>query len=89
VEVDYGCEFGPSDHEAWKTEYKSNVRADSWTWSLGETYEPLAAASASMCTADEWLEAFEAMEPCDRRFVIDELAAKPELWDEESEVMPW
>jgi hypothetical protein len=89
VEVDYGCAFGPSDHDAWKAEYTSNVRTETWTWSLGESYEPLAAASVSMCTADEWLEAFEAMEPCDRRFVIDEIAAKPELWDEESEGVPW
>jgi hypothetical protein len=89
VDVDYGREFGPSDHGAWEAEYRGNITADSWTWSLGEAYEPLAGASASMCTADEWLEAFEAMEPCDRRFVIDELAAKPELWDEESEVAPW
>jgi hypothetical protein len=39
--------------------------------------------------ADDWLDAFEEMDPDDRRFVIDELAARPDLWDEESEEVPW
>ena len=27
------------------------------------------------------------MEPAERQFILDELADKPELWDEEQEVM--
>jgi hypothetical protein len=33
------------------------------------------------------LDEFEKMEPAERQFVLDELAARPELWDEETEVM--
>ena len=89
VEVDYGCEFGPSNHEAWEAEYRANIRADSWTGTLGLESQRSLTAAESGRFADDWLDAFEEMDPDDRRFVIDELAARPDLWDEESEVVPW
>ena len=88
VEVDYGREFGPSDHEAWEAEYRANIRADSWTGTLGLESQRSLTAAESGRFADDWLDAFEEMDPDDRRFVIDELAARPDLWDE-SEVIPW
>jgi hypothetical protein len=88
VEVDYSREFGPTNHEAWKAEYQGNIKADSWTWSLGETFGASPRKETSVSLADDWLDAFEEMDPADRRFVIDELAARPDLWDE-SEAMPW
>jgi len=88
VAVDYSREFGPSNHEAWKAEYQSNLRLDSWTWSLGETYGAAPKKETAVSLADDWLDAFEEMDPEDRRFVIDELAARPDLWDE-SEGVPW
>ena len=88
VEVDYGREFGPTDHEAWKAEYQGNIRSDPWTWSLGETFGASPRKETSVSLADDWRDAFEEMDPADRRFVIDELAARPDLWDE-SEAMPW
>ena len=35
----------------------------------------------------DFLEEFEQMELQERQFILDELADRPELWDEESEVM--
>ena len=40
-----------------------------------------------LALSDEFLAEFEQMEPSERQFVLDELAARPELWDEELEVM--
>jgi len=89
VEVDYGCPFGPSDREAWQEEYRVNVKPDSWLSSFGETKGVAVSKDTNDSLADDWLDAFEAMDPEDRQFVIDELAARPELWDGEGEVVPW
>jgi hypothetical protein len=89
IEVDYSREFGPSDREAWKVEYQSNIKPGSWTWSLGETYGASPKNGTFVSLADDWLDAFEEMDTEDRRFVIDELAARPDLWGEESEGAPW
>ena len=89
IEVDYSREFGPSDHETWKEEYKGNIKRDSWTWSLGEPYGASPEKGTSVSLADDWLDGFEEMDAEDRRFVIDELAARPDLWGEESEGAPW
>ena len=35
----------------------------------------------------EFLAEFEDMEPAQRQIILDELADRPELWDEEGEVM--
>ncbi len=37
-------------------------------------------------TIEDWLEAFESMDAAERRLVVDELANRPELWDDEFEV---
>jgi hypothetical protein len=89
IEVDYCREFGPSDHEAWKAEYQSNIKPGSWTWSLGETYGASPREGTYVSQADDWLDTFEEMDAEDRRFVIDELAARPDLWGEESEGASW
>jgi hypothetical protein len=88
TEVDYSHPFGPTDHEAWEAEYRANIKPDTWLSSFGAGGGFSVGRDAVDSTADEWLDAFEAMAPDDRRFVIDELAARPDLWDE-SEVSPW
>ena len=89
IEVDYSREFGPTDRETWKAEYQSNIKPGSWTWSLGETYGASPKEGTYESLADDWLDTFEEMDAADRRFVIDELAARPDLWGEESEGAPW
>ena len=87
AEIDYGRDFGPTDRELWDTEYAANVKAVEW---LSERN----AKTASVTSHDlsgyalpyDFLDEFERMEPEERQFVLDELAERPELWDEQ-EVM--
>ena len=37
---------------------------------------------ADCSVPDDWLEELEAMEPAERRYILDELAGRPNLWDE-------
>jgi len=86
TEINYSHDFGPSNHELWDTEYAANIKAVEWT-----TKRPV---EETMLTRNElcgyalpydFLDEFERMEPAERQFVLDELAEKPELWNEESE----
>jgi len=87
VEVEYGKPFGPSDREVWEAEYQANIKAspigDLFQDSFGYT------ADEELCgypSADDWLEELDAMDPAERRLVIDELTARSDLW-QESEVI--
>ena len=91
VEVDYRRPFGPSDHEAWETEYRAHVRKEELYWRTGvEKAMPVAfgADAYDPWDAQELVGAFEGLDVEDRRAVLDELASRPELWDE-VEGMPW
>ncbi len=86
--VDYSCDFGPADHELWDAEYAANVKAVDWLGhrsarGTGTAYDDL----DDYALPDDFISEFEQMEPEERQFVLDELADRPELWDEESEVM--
>lgn len=89
--VDYDLAFGPSDHNAWDLEYKANVRQEvSLTPNLTAGTNARAAVAAN---ADEsvlsydFMERFEGMDPVQRQIILDELADRPELWDQEDEVI--
>ena len=84
VEVDYSLPFGASDHGAWEAEYKANIKAGHWP-DLPDSYwrEQPETGVAECCTPDDWMEELEAMEPEERRLVMDELSARPDLWGEE------
>ena len=88
VEIAYSQDFGPSDHDLWDSEYDANVKAIEW---LSEEKEPESIASkhdlTSYALPYDFLEEFEQMELQERQFILDELANRPELWNEESEVM--
>jgi len=84
VEVDYLGSFGASDRAAWEAEYKANIHAVSWQHgftsltngnSIGNEF-----LDADLMTGRDWLERFEQLDPEERVSVIDELAARPELW---------
>jgi proteasome lid subunit RPN8/RPN11 len=91
VEIDYSQEFGPSNQEMWDAEYKANVRKITWLSSLDSNSNK----DESLVTDDfsnyalpyDFIDEFEQMDPTERQFILDELADRPELWDEESEVM--
>jgi hypothetical protein len=87
VEVDFSICFGPSQHEAWEAEYKANVQAEAWSWGLDgrETFGGRADLGRYSAPED-WLEELETMEPAERRLILEELAGRPDLWGEETEV---
>lgn len=93
VKVDYRHGFGPSDHDAWEAEYKTNVRASSWSRGFGtvtEANEDVFGADPADCwEAEDWLAAFEDLDPGERHTVLQELSSRPDLWHEAREVMPW
>jgi len=92
VEVDYRRPFGPSDHEAWETEYRAHIRKDELSWRTGvgkATPEAFGADAYDPWDAQELVGAFEGLDVEERRAVLDELASRPELWDDAGEGIPW
>ena len=86
VEVDYGQDFGPSDHKLWDEEYKANVNHI-----LGlDDFDIFTRRTAGMkdfavinSKAHDFIGELENLEPIERQMVLDELANRPDLWDEE------
>ena len=89
VEVDYCQDFGPSDKKAWDAEYEANIKATEWLSECNRIGDTLKAEAdySKLALPYDFLEEFENMEPAERQFILDELADRPELWNEESEVM--
>lgn len=89
VKVDYSHEFGSSDMKNWDAEYKANVTIDNWLST------PLEDSRRTQDRVDldsyalpyDFIEELEEMSPAERQVVLDELSARPDLWNEESEVM--
>jgi len=89
VEVDFGVPFGPSRFEAWEAEYKATIspeRASLWSLDRAKDLERPADLAANSLP-DNWLEELEAMEPAERQLVMNELAARPDLWAGEGEAL--
>ena len=83
TEIDYGQEFGSSDHELWDTEYVANVKAIEWLTERSKTVPDSGGHDLSdYALPYDFLDEFELMEPEERQFILDELADKPDLWDE-------
>ncbi len=87
VVVDYSQPFGSSDHDAWETEYQANIKTESLFKSFGSQVGlGLEEDASNFSMPNDWLEEFEDMDPAERQYVLDELAGRPDLW-EESEVI--
>lgn len=90
VEIDYSSDFGPSDHQAWDAEFQANVKQEVWpeihSSRRGEITQTGGDLS-SLALPYDLLGEFERMEPAERQYILDELAERPELWDQEDEVM--
>jgi len=87
VEIDYSQDFGASNRELWKVEYTANIKAAEWLSSRTRMQENSTNHDLSgYALPYDFLEEFERMEPEERQFILDELAERPELWNEE-EVM--
>jgi len=87
VGIDYSQDFEASDQELWDTEYKTNVNATEWMSSLTRKQEKSTNHDLTgYALSYDFIEEFEKMELEERQFILDELAERPELWNEE-EVM--
>ena len=91
VYVDYNQPFGPSDKEEWEAEYKANVKALSWSRSLVRDDEVFGSPEESDLSdyslPQDVLEQLEEMEPEERKAVLDELAVRPDLWEDVDEIV--
>ena len=88
VEVDYARDFDASNCAQWQAEFEANIRAASWA-PLCSTFstELVDLELDGYQMPEEWIERLEGMDPAERQEFLDELAARPDLWGEESEVM--
>ena len=83
ADVDYRRAFGQSDPAAWEAEYKANIKAESTIGVFGScTVDSGQGSAYGYCCPEDWLEELEAMEPAERRLVLDELSVRPDLWAE-------
>jgi len=88
VKVDYGCDFGPSDKEVWDAEYAANIEVENFTTIFGSTNQADNEDTFSdLALPYDFIDEFEQMDPCERQFVLDELAARPESYDDYQEDM--
>ncbi|MGC9455865.1 MAG: hypothetical protein ACP5HU_13550 [Phycisphaerae bacterium] len=88
VEVDYSRAFEASDTEAWEQEYRANIADDTglvdWAEDFLDEYCPDQTRQASQhCDEmfpDDWLAELEQMSPAERRLILEELAARDDLF---------
>jgi hypothetical protein len=89
VEVDYSQAFGPSDHKLWDEEYQANVSHVAWLSDFdlftGET-TGLKEAPTLGGSLYDFIGELEKLDPIERQMVLDELANRPDLWND-GEVM--
>lgn len=89
--VDYGCEFEPSDHKQWKTEYRTHVKEDKRFSEAPKSKEQAdfeafgfeQTQGMSLLSSDEVMEHLEHMHPSERQQFMEDLAVSSEFWDEE------
>lgn len=93
VEVDYSRPFGSSDQESWKTEYKANISQEVLPqgWLYGDSSVGFPDLERCGKTLPEHLkEELEAMDPHERRFILNELACTQDPWEDDfKEEEPW
>jgi hypothetical protein len=90
VAVDYSGDFGATDKQAWDVEYQANIIPATWPAPVySDTDQPQSIGDdfSSYALPHDFLSEFENMEPAERQLILDELAERPDLWDEEGEVM--
>jgi hypothetical protein len=67
----------------WDTEYAANVKAIEWFTERSNTIPDSGGHDLSdYALPYDFLDEFEQMEPEERQFIMDELADRPDLWDE-------
>ena len=90
VEIDYSQDFGPSNRQLWDVEYEANIKASTWFSEFGSNNDekmPVKNDISSCTLPYNFIDELEKMEPAERQSILDELAERPDLWDENEEVM--
>ena len=90
TEVDYSRDFGPSDRLGWDAEYTAHTRAIDWFGQLRPVDPQPVDAAPLPGTSDiphDFVRELEKLGPAERRLILDELAERPDLWDNEQEVL--
>jgi len=85
--VDYTAEFAASDQARWDSEYEAKVTGDSHLGEMSFFKDKDTIGREPEAGSLDLLEAFEEMPVDERHQFLDDLADRPELWDDESEVM--
>ncbi|MGD0784336.1 MAG: hypothetical protein ABR969_00780 [Sedimentisphaerales bacterium] len=89
VKVDFTKEFKGTELAAWDKEFKENINQIVFI-ATDQQKQPVMQPGIydfdEPILPAEWLDEFAQMTPAEKQFILDELAAKPELWDDESEV---
>ncbi len=89
TEVDYSRDFGPSDHPCWDIEYAAHTRAVDW-FSQPLPVVPKrsdTAVSTSDDISNDLVSELEKLGPLEWQLILDELAERPDLWNNEQEVL--
>ena len=87
VGIDYSQDFRASNQELWDTEYTANIEAAEWLSSRTKKQDNSGGHDLSgYALPYDFIDEFERMEPEERQFILDELAERPELLNDE-EVM--
>jgi len=91
LQVDYSQSFGSTDKDSWEAEYMANIKVVSWSRSLVcddmflvDQEEP---DLSDYTLPQDILEQMEDMEPAERKVVLDELAVRPDLWEDADEIV--
>ena len=88
VVVDYGHEFGPSNHKEWDAEYSANVQVENFSGCYDNRSHTSAGKDLDgYALPYDFIDELESMNPDERQFILDELGVRPDPWDEEREVI--
>jgi proteasome lid subunit RPN8/RPN11 len=88
VEINYICDFEPSNHEEWDREFEANIKPTTWLTATNDKEEAKDKTDlTSYGLPYDFLDEFEKLELPERQLILDELAERPDLWDEDEEVM--
>lgn len=84
VQVDFSDDFGPSNHELWDAEYNANIEVENLSIRSRKSCDESSEADlGDYALSYDFIDELEHMDPEERQFILDELADRPELWDEE------
>lgn len=88
VRVDYSRYFGPSDHDQWDAEYNANIMAEiRLSTNRKNSNEKEESDIHDYAIPYDFADELEDMDPVERQFILDELGARQDPWDDESEVI--